>query len=518
MTDTLNDTALDYWREHPCEFIEQCLINPETGRPFVLLDAEREFIEHAFTIGPDGRLLYPTLIYSCPKKSGKTTFAAILIITVVLLFGGRYAEGYSIANDLEQARSRVFEAVRRIIEASPLLAAEANITQSKVTFPATGATINAISSDYAGAAGANPVISVFDELWGFVSEKAWRLWDEFVPSPARRISCRLVVTYAGFSGESSLLEELYKQGTAQRRVGRDLYAGDGTLCFWSHEPQAPWQIESWLADMKRTLRPNQFARMIENRFVTTEESFIPLDEWDACCVGRPVTADKNLSVWVGLDAGYKHDSTALAVCTFDRAAQVVRLVQHHIFVPKPGMPLDFETTIEQTILDIKRRFRLIGVYFDPWQMQAFAQRLRRQGVKMVEYAQSPGNLTATGDNLIQLIKGQNLVAYPDPDLRLAISRAVAKESSRGWRIAKEKTSHRIDIVVALALAAKACVEKGGVRTWTSVNGYRVGSDGLLIDHPNPKKRSKDSVGGAPHIRVVRIAEADMAKFGMRTLP
>jgi hypothetical protein len=38
--------------------------------------------------------------------------------------------------------------------------------------------------------------------------------------------------------------------------------------FWAHEPIAPWQTESWLSDMRRSLRPNQYLRMIENRFVT----------------------------------------------------------------------------------------------------------------------------------------------------------------------------------------------------------------------------------------------------------
>ena len=44
--------------------------------------------------------------------------------------------------------------------------------------------------------------------------------------------------------------------------------------------------------------------------------------------------------------------------------------------------------------------------------------------------------------------------------RLAVSRAIAIETPRGWRIAKEKTSHKIDAVVALAMAALAAVEEG----------------------------------------------------------
>ena len=45
----------------PIKFIENVLIDFETGKPFVLLDSERNFLKHAFSMGPDGRLLYPEL-------------------------------------------------------------------------------------------------------------------------------------------------------------------------------------------------------------------------------------------------------------------------------------------------------------------------------------------------------------------------------------------------------------------------------------------------------------------------
>lgn len=43
-----------------------------------------------------------------------------------------------------------------------------------------------------------------------------------------------------------------------------------------------------------------------------------------------------------------------------------------------------------------------------------------------------------------------------------LSRAVALETSRGWRIAKEKVSHKIDFVVALAQAALGAVQAQGM--------------------------------------------------------
>jgi hypothetical protein len=456
---TLNQQTLNRWRRNPISFINEALCNPETGKPFILLDAERRFLAHAFQLGEDGRLLYPEQIYACPKKSGKTSFAAIHALTTTLLFGGRYPEATICANDLEQARGRVFEMIKRIVECSPLLRADANITQARIEFPALNATIQAIGSDYAGAAGGNQSIAVFDELWAYSTERSHRLWDELVPPPTRKIACRLTVTYAGFAGESTVLETLYQRGLQQPLVATDLHAGDGILMFWSHAPIAPWQTEGWLAEMRRSLRPNAYLRMIENRFVTTESTFIDMAWWDACVdpQATPIITDRMLPVWIGVDASVKRDSTAIVACTWDADAQRVRLVAHRVFQPSPEQPLDFESAVEATLLDLSRRFDLRGALYDPYQMQATAQRLQREGVKLEEFPQSVPNLTEASQNLYELIKGRNLVAYPDAAMRLAVSRAVAVEGSRGWKISKDGGSHKIDVVVALGMAALAAV-------------------------------------------------------------
>jgi hypothetical protein len=91
-----------------------------------------------------------------------------------------------------------------------------------------------------------------------------------------------------------------------------------------------------------------------------------------------------------------------------------------------------------------------------------AKYMVRRRAPMAEFAQSVPNLTEASTNLYELLKGRNLVAYADEDLHLAVSRCVASESSRRWRIAKEKASHKIDVVVALAQAALGAVQQGQV--------------------------------------------------------
>jgi phage terminase large subunit-like protein len=461
MSEALEPSAIEQWRRDPVRFIDEVLRDPETKQPFVLLDAEKRFISHAFQTSDDGRLLYPEQLYAAPKKSGKTGFAAIMTLTTTLVYGGAFAEGYCLANDLEQSQGRVFQAIRRIVEAPPDLRRVARVTQSRIDFD-TGASITAIASDYAGAAGANPTISVFDELWGYTSERSHRLWDEMVPPPTRKIACRLTTTYAGFEGESELLEGVYKRGLRQPLVGPDTYAGAGQLMFWTHEPVAPWQTDAWLTQMRGQLRPNAYLRLIENRFVTSESTFVDPDWLDECtdAAATPIVADPTLSVWLGVDASVKRDSTAIVACAWNSETKKVRVVGHRIFQPSAADPIDFEMMVERTIREFAARFSVREVRFDPYQMQSSAQRLTRDGVPMVEFAQSVPNLTEASTNLYELVKGRGLVIYPDADIRLAFNRAIAIETTRGWRIAKEKASHKIDVIVALAMAAHGAVHKG----------------------------------------------------------
>jgi hypothetical protein len=113
--------------------------------------------------------------------------------------------------------------------------------------------------------------------------------------------------------------------------------------------------------------------------------------------------------------------------------------------------------------------------YDPYQLVAVAQRLTAAGLPMMEFPQSVPNLTESSTNLYEAIKGCNLRVYPDDEIRLAVSRAVALETSRGWRIAKEKQSHKIDVVVALAMAALGAVQCGQAPSrieWTSAAPFR----------------------------------------------
>jgi hypothetical protein len=88
MTEALDHSALARWRREPVSFIAEIMRDPETSRPFVLLDAERAFLQHAYQTDESGRLVFPEQLYGAPKKSGKTGFAAMHLLTTTLVSVG----------------------------------------------------------------------------------------------------------------------------------------------------------------------------------------------------------------------------------------------------------------------------------------------------------------------------------------------------------------------------------------------------------------------------------------------
>src|SRR5262249_45307389 len=102
------------WRRDPIAFFADVVRNPETGKPFELYPAQVAFLREALTLRAEGPLPYPEMASGPPKKPGKPATAAMAVLYPPFVLGGRHAEGYCVANDLDQAQGRVFQALVRI--------------------------------------------------------------------------------------------------------------------------------------------------------------------------------------------------------------------------------------------------------------------------------------------------------------------------------------------------------------------------------------------------------------------
>jgi hypothetical protein len=88
-----------------------------------------------------------------------------------------------------------------------------------------------------------------------------------------------------------------------------------------------------------------------------------------------------------------------------------------------------------------------------------------------EYPQTQANCTAMGQSLYDALVGRNLVLYADNELRQHALSTVGVEGVHGWRIAKEKASKKIDVIIALSLACVSAMEHRGEIGSRSARGF-----------------------------------------------
>ncbi len=452
-------TDLSACATDPVGFIDRFIKRNEKGRPWSLSQYQRRVLALAFRWGPTGTLLFRILLWSEIKKSGKTFLAACLVIWWGFVTGN--TEIICAANDLDQSVGRVFRTIVALLRFNPELEKSATIRATEIIF-SNGTTIVAIPSDYKGAAGSRHSLVVFDELWGYTQESAQRLYEELTPPPTEPDAWVLIVTTAGWTGESVLLEALYNRGLTGERLDEDLevYAADGLFMFWSHTPRQPWLTSEYYAEQQRILRSGTFDRLHRNRWAVAEAKLFTPELWDGCIEPSwsPAEDDPDLPVWLGGDVGVVSDYTAVSVVTVDPQDDLIVLVDHRIWRPSKMDPIDLESTLEAYIRNIARRFRLIAGYLDPYQAHRSLMTLQRAGLPVRGFPQTEGNTTRMGEMLYSLLRSRRLVLYPDADLRQQAMNTVGVEGTRGVRIAKASASRKVDAIVSLSMACLGALD------------------------------------------------------------
>lgn len=453
------DIRAEHLRRDPAAFADAFLPHNEKGHPWCLTAHQRRVLALAFQWDKNGTLLTRIILWSEPKKSGKTFLAAVLGLWWATMTPN--TEIIVVANDLEQAVGRVFRTMVALLRNNPALEKYVTVRNTEIQFK-NGTVVTAIASDYRGAAGSRHSLVVFDELWGFSSENAQRFYEELTPPPTEPSAWVLIVTYAGFQGESKLLESLYRRGLAGERIDDELeiYRAGEMLMFWSHTPRQPWQTDAYFAEQRRSPRPSTYLRLHENRWAAAESTFITPELWDACVEPEwsPLWPTKEHQLFVGVDAATKQDSAAVVGVLRDESDGLVVLACHRIWYPSPDDPLDLEETVEAYLRELDGKYSLAAVLCDPYQLHRSITTLRKDGLPVEEFPQTMANVTRMGQTLFDLLKGKNLITYPAADLREQAMNTIAVETSRGWRLAKERQSRKIDAIVALAMACVAALD------------------------------------------------------------
>lgn len=424
---------------------------------------QRAALAEALRRNGDGRFAYSTIIWSDVKKSAKSTLAAA--VALWRAFQVDWGQIVIVANDLKQADSRVGYYMRRAVELNPEIKALAKMVQYRISLP-NHSFIESVPIDPSGEAGGNADMVVYSELWGAHEEAKHRMWTETTLPPAKMgYSFRWVETYAGYSGESQLLERLYDQGVKNGRRLPDqeapVYVNDAARMFtlWNDKGRMPWHTKDYYAQEEAVLLPNEFRRVHQNEWVTSQDVFVQIDWWDACKATLP--PETNGEPWIiAMDAGVSNDNFGIVATTRkpgDDTRSIVRYSRR--WKPPQGGKIDFQGTEEHPGPEIELRrliatHNVVEVTYDPMQLEDMAGRLRKEGLAWFRpFTQAKERLIA--DNMLRtMIMDRRVLHDGNPTLREHIQNANAEidGEERKIRIVKRSDLLKIDLAVALSMA------------------------------------------------------------------
>ncbi len=476
----------------------------DTGEPIAFAPHQAAVLRYCAGRRADGRLPFKTVLWSEPKKAGKTTVSGVIIKWAAETWG-QYGEILCVGNDADQAQERGFRKMAIAVEQTPGFDGErARLVGEwllhgvkRATCLKTGTTVKAVAKDYRGEAGGNPILSVWTELWGFIHKDDLRFWSEMAPSPTRPDSIRWVETYAGWEGESELLYSLYQQTVLE---GRQLTAGElgslgafaeapnadslvpcwvneatGLFAYWDSGEQAhrqPWQQgedgQKYYANEEATQTPANYVRLHRNEWASAESSFIDLTWWDGC-VGLPIplAPGDNTPLIMAMDAGVTSDCFAVIVVSrdpdkpggFEQMGGVL-VRSANVWIPTEGQPVDFGQ-VERMVRAFCANHNVAQIAYDPFQLHDMATRLTQDGVAWCrEFSQGQERLVADSQ-LYQMIVQRRIRhdgAWPiiREHLANANKKVSAAEDTR-LRIVKKSETRKIDAVVAMSMAVAECL-------------------------------------------------------------
>lgn len=434
-------------------------VDPITFRRITLKPFQKTILREALSTDKNGRNNYDLVVWSQPKKSGKTAIAGAVGAYVAQNIGAPNVV-VTVANDQEQSAGRIFSAMMPTLEnlgwTVPIT--YKSIKREPVAYGPNGTLVKAITTNFEKEAGENQGLSLWSELWAYKGERLNKLWDEMTPPPTRKYSQRWVETYAGYIGENLLLQSIYlkvfknfeKEGEPvelQPNVFKlwpnlPCYViDDHIFVFWDHLHRMDWQTPSYYSKQLDNLRKTAFIRLHGNYWVTSEDNFIDIDMWNNSV--RTEVPAKPMQATYALDASKNNDNASL-VGTIKKNKKIIT-TDLVVWKIEKGKELDF-SKLENAVLDRWRK-KLIKppVYYDPYQLVKLAQDLRAKGVHCEEFPQADKR-TRSDTFLYKLYKEGDIINPNNPDLKQAAISAKCKSlSDQRIRIIKpEKTESSVD--------------------------------------------------------------------------
>jgi len=469
------------------QWIEGHLRVPEgrlVGQPVKVTPAQRRWMEMIY--GSPTR----TFICSIPRKNGKTSFSAMLLLLHLVgpesVMNGQL---YSAAQSRDQA-AILFQLAAKMVRLSADLAQYVQIKDSakSLVCPARGTVYKALSADASTSYGLSPAMVIHDEL-GQVKGPRFELYEALETAAGAQIDPLSIVISTQAPDSKDLLSILIDdaQTGADPRVKCVVHSvpedADPFDMKVLAKAQPNWhlmnhdEVKRQAQEAKRMpSREAAFRNLVANQRVEARSPFVTQSVWEMN--GADADALEGQPVYGGLDLSSVSDLTALVLVgasgdvdsTFwlpqeglyekarnDRIPYDLWRAQGHLLTT-PGRAIEYEYVAEH-LLTVFERYDVRALAFDRYNMRFLRPWLERVGfteeqlARFVEFGQGYASMSPALRELETRLLGGKLRHGMHPVLEMCAKNAtVAQDPAGNRKFIKGKDTGRIDGMVALAMA------------------------------------------------------------------
>lgn len=472
----------------------------EDGRPFVLEDWQQWITRDLYSRDAEYRRIFKEGYFGAPRGQGKTPLSVGYGLEKVVREGSSIPRVFQGAGSKDQAAVGI-EFGSRWVEDSDL-ADLLTIKARTISRRFGRGFYTIVSADGRLFHARKPDVALLDELWLYKSEREVQV--HVAATSALHKEPDSFVFGASTAGYdlNSLLGQLYTKALAcpevkHYREGFHFVAKDvdnGFLMHWYGLPDG-YELDleddkavlkalrlanpgSWvdtrelLRMLRRTTDVPEWIRLALNGWTKTKGTWLPAGCW-AGLRSEGLEIPPGADVWVGVDVGISHDTTAVVIAwrlEDGRTALKAHVwsardkVPHHEFVRGGRMEI---ALVEQHLRELAHRYTVREVAYDPRFFERSAQMLSEEGFLLVELAQASGTMADAYQGFYQAAIEGDLVHDGDRVFAAHVEGTAAEKTDRGWRIRKLNSVNDACTAAAMAAARAAVGESagGGIEWW-----------------------------------------------------
>lgn len=460
------------------EWIETHCVLPtgdHIGAPFVLMEWQKEWIRELYRTDAEGTLQYRWALLGVPKGSGKSPMASALALYHMLGDPDVNDPWVVVSAASDKQANIVFDGCKRMCELSPTLNAATTRYRWEIQAKVGTGKIERVAASGGKLDGKLVSMLIMDELHEWTLEN----WVVLTGGAMKRRGSQIIqITTAGWDQDSICYRE-YAKGKALSSVANpsyffQWYEAPAHLDYRSVEAwkiaNPSWGVlvfEDMLQDLAINIPQSQFERYRNNRWVESEDFWLPHGAWESC-LDADIELLPDTPTYVGWDASTTNDSTGV-VCVQEQDGNIIAKSRVWSRPLRPDGNPDESwrlpiVEVEQYIRDLCREWNVASIAYDPAFITWSASDLEAEGLPMIKTPQSPARMCPATAALFEAIIQGRFKHDGDPILTAHVKGAKVHRMRRGGEmLEKQHAGKKIDAAIALTMAvgeASIAMESG----------------------------------------------------------